>query len=158
MVGAPWRCGVLTTEGGIAGIGLGYLLGSEHGSTPQSGVEATRLLKRSFSRLYCCCCCFRVSRRCNVYVHTTLRMQRQSLRLIELITCVMSSYTQPEGSHKPPPAPARPPRLRASNEWTTVSMTSTTRTSTTVKKLHLGQLCTCGIDGTTGTSATPRMN
>ena len=29
----------------------------------------------------------------NVHVHTTLRMQ-QSLRLIELITCVMSSYPQ----------------------------------------------------------------
>ena len=26
-VGAPWRCGVLTTQGGIAGIGLGRLLG-----------------------------------------------------------------------------------------------------------------------------------
>ena len=37
MVGAPWRCGVLTTWGGIAGIGLGRLLGGEHASTPQSG-------------------------------------------------------------------------------------------------------------------------
>ena len=27
---APWRCGVLTTEGGIASIGLGRLLGREH--------------------------------------------------------------------------------------------------------------------------------
>ena len=27
VVGAPWRCGVLTTWGGIAGIGLGRLLG-----------------------------------------------------------------------------------------------------------------------------------
>ena len=27
IVGAPWRCGVLTTWGGIAGIGLGRLLG-----------------------------------------------------------------------------------------------------------------------------------
>ena len=58
VVGAPWRCGVLTTEGGIAGIGLGRLLGGEHDSTLQSGVEAPRLLKRSLSRLYCCCCCF----------------------------------------------------------------------------------------------------
>ena len=56
VVGAPWRCGVLTTLGGIAGIGLGRLLGGEHVSTPQSGVEAPRLLKRSLSRLYCCCC------------------------------------------------------------------------------------------------------
>ena len=39
----------------IAGIGLGRLLGGEHASTPQSGVEALRLLKRSLSRLYCCC-------------------------------------------------------------------------------------------------------
>ena len=31
----------------------------EHASTPQSGVEAPRLLKRSLPRLYyCCCCCF----------------------------------------------------------------------------------------------------
>ena len=29
VVGAPWRCGVLTTSGGIAGIGLGHLL-EEH--------------------------------------------------------------------------------------------------------------------------------
>ena len=34
MVGAPWRCGVLTTLGGIAGIGLGRLLGREHASSP----------------------------------------------------------------------------------------------------------------------------
>ena len=42
VVGAPWRCGVLTIEGGI---GLGHLLGREHDSTPQSGVEAPRLVK-----------------------------------------------------------------------------------------------------------------
>ena len=57
VVGAPWRCGVLTTVGGVAGIGLGRLLGGEHASTPQSGVEAPSLLKRSLSRLYYCCCC-----------------------------------------------------------------------------------------------------
>ena len=57
VVGAPWRCGVLTTQGGIAGIGLGRLLGEEHASTPQSGVETPRLLKRSLPRLYYCCCC-----------------------------------------------------------------------------------------------------
>ena len=33
----------------IAGIGLGRLLGREHASTLQSGVEAPRLLKRSLS-------------------------------------------------------------------------------------------------------------
>ena len=32
------------------------LLGREHASTPQSGVEATRLVKRSLPRLYYCCC------------------------------------------------------------------------------------------------------
>ena len=57
-VGAPWRCGVLTT----AGIGMGRLLGRGHDPTPQSGVEAPRLLKRSQTNLYycccCCCCCF----------------------------------------------------------------------------------------------------
>ena len=58
VVGAPWRCGVLTTLGGIAGIGLGRLLGREHASTPQSGAEAPPLLKRSLPRLYCCCCSF----------------------------------------------------------------------------------------------------
>ena len=56
VVGAPWRCGVLTTQGGIAGIGLGRLLGREHASAPQSGVETPRLLKRNLSRLYYCCC------------------------------------------------------------------------------------------------------
>ena len=55
VVGAPWRCGVLTTQGGIAGIGFGRLLGWEHASTHQSGVEAPRLLKRSLPRLYYCC-------------------------------------------------------------------------------------------------------
>ena len=44
VAGAPWRCGALTTQGGTAGIGLGRLLGGEHASTPQSGVEAPRLL------------------------------------------------------------------------------------------------------------------
>ena len=42
VVGAPWRCGVLTTLGGIAGNGLGRLFGREHASTPQSGAEAPR--------------------------------------------------------------------------------------------------------------------
>ena len=36
---------------------MGRLLGGEHASTPQSGVEAPRLLRRSLPRLYCCCCC-----------------------------------------------------------------------------------------------------
>ena len=35
VVGAPWRCGVLTTWSGIAGIGLGRLLGGDHDSTPR---------------------------------------------------------------------------------------------------------------------------
>ena len=56
VVGAPWRCGVLTAQGGIAGIGLGHLMGREHDSTPQSEVEAPRLLSRSLPRLDCCCC------------------------------------------------------------------------------------------------------
>ena len=47
MVGAPWRCGVLTKLGGTTAIGLGHLLGGEHDSTPQSGVQAPRLSKRS---------------------------------------------------------------------------------------------------------------
>ena len=37
LVGASWRRGVLTTWGGIAGIGLGHLLGREHDSTPRVG-------------------------------------------------------------------------------------------------------------------------
>ena len=45
VVGVPWSCGVLTTWGGIAGIGLGRLLGREHDSTPHNGVEDPRLLK-----------------------------------------------------------------------------------------------------------------
>ena len=57
VVGALWRCGVLMTWSGIAGIGLGHLLGREHDSTPQSGVKAPRLFKRSSPRLHCCCCC-----------------------------------------------------------------------------------------------------
>ena len=74
-MGAPWRCGVLTTYGGIGGIGLGHLPGREHASTPQSGVEAPRLLKRSLSRLhyYCCCCC--------VVVFCCVHVQLNSARL-----------------------------------------------------------------------------
>ena len=37
---------------------MGRLLGGEHASTPQCGVETPRLLKRSLPRLYYCCCCF----------------------------------------------------------------------------------------------------
>ena len=51
VVGVPWRRDVLATWCGLAGIGLGHLLWREHGSTPQSGMEAPRLLKRSLSRL-----------------------------------------------------------------------------------------------------------
>ena len=60
----------MTTQGQIAGIGLGRLLREEHASTPQSGVEAPRLLKRSLPRLYYCCCCFRKRfTEVGVYVH-----------------------------------------------------------------------------------------
>ena len=76
VVGVPWRCGVLTTLGGMAGIGLGHLLGREHGSTPQSEVGAPRLCKRSLSRLcYCCfvcgcvCACLRVLFVCGCWFH-----------------------------------------------------------------------------------------
>ena len=41
IVGAPWRCGVLTTHGAKAGTGLGHQHGREHDSTHQSGVEAS---------------------------------------------------------------------------------------------------------------------
>ena len=37
VVGAPWRCGVLTTWGGRAGIGLGHLLGREQ--LPRFGLK-----------------------------------------------------------------------------------------------------------------------
>ena len=59
VVGAPWRCGVLTTYGGIAGIGLGGPACLEEAmiQLPRSGAEPPRLLKRSLSRL-CYCCCF----------------------------------------------------------------------------------------------------
>ena len=39
----------------MAGIGLGRLLGGEHASAPQNGVEAPRLLKRSLHGLDFCC-------------------------------------------------------------------------------------------------------
>ena len=37
VVGAPWRCGVLTTQGGIAGIGLARLLGESMVQLPRVG-------------------------------------------------------------------------------------------------------------------------
>ena len=39
VVGTPWRCGVLTTQGGKDGIGLGHQLGREHDSTPTLGLR-----------------------------------------------------------------------------------------------------------------------
>ena len=64
IVGAPWRCGVLTTWGGIAGIGLGRLLGGEHASTPQSGGGGSSPVKNGASPdcivvvvvVVCCLC------------------------------------------------------------------------------------------------------
>ena len=56
VVGAPWRCGVLTTQGGIAGIGLGCLLGREHASTPQSGVGGSSPVKTEPHQIVFCCC------------------------------------------------------------------------------------------------------
>ena len=53
VVGASWRCGVLTTQGRKAGIGWNHILGTEHDSAFQSGVEAARLLKRSLLRSAC---------------------------------------------------------------------------------------------------------
>ena len=51
VVGAPWRWGVLTTEGGVAGCGLGHL----PGMIQLPGVEVPRDTKRSDPRLdYCC--------------------------------------------------------------------------------------------------------
>ena len=38
VVGAPWRCGVLTTQGGKAGIGLAHLPGRQHSMTQLSRV------------------------------------------------------------------------------------------------------------------------
>ena len=52
---------------------MGRLLGGEHDSTPQSGMEAPRLLKRSLPRLYYCCmlyvvCCMLYVVCCMLYV------------------------------------------------------------------------------------------
>ena len=44
----------LTTKGRDSWDWVGRLLGKEHASTSQSGVEAPRLLKRSLSRLFVC--------------------------------------------------------------------------------------------------------
>ena len=49
VVGAPWRCGVLMTQGGIAGIGLGHLLEGEHDSAPQIGVDGSSPVKNGAS-------------------------------------------------------------------------------------------------------------
>ena len=75
--GAPWRCGVLTTQGGETGIGMGHLLGREHDSSPQSEVEAPRLLKRSFSRLFLT----RATEEQCIWPQST-ELHRRSLRLI----------------------------------------------------------------------------
>ena len=45
VVGAPWRCGVLTILGGIAGVGWDHVPGREHGSTLQSGVGGSSPVK-----------------------------------------------------------------------------------------------------------------
>ena len=93
VVGAPWRCGVLLTWSGIAGIRLGHLLGREDDSTPQSGVEAPRLLKRSLSRLYLCCCCLVV---CAVvfclFALQDMIMQRVIFRSLPVYPVLNSSH------------------------------------------------------------------
>ena len=66
VVGAPWRCGVLTTLGRI---GPGHLPKREYASTPQSGV-------RSLPRLDCCCHypqCFVFARRRPLHICNTSR-------------------------------------------------------------------------------------
>ena len=45
VVHVPWRCGVLTTLGGTAGIGWGHFSGGEHASTPQSMISRTPTAK-----------------------------------------------------------------------------------------------------------------
>ena len=42
VVGAPWECGALTTHGGMAGVGLGELLGESMIQLLEWGVEAPR--------------------------------------------------------------------------------------------------------------------
>ena len=49
----PLRCGVLTTQGGIAGFGLGHLPGGEHDSDLLSGVEVPRGRKRNAPGCIC---------------------------------------------------------------------------------------------------------
>ena len=68
----------------------------EHASTPQSGVEAPRLLKRSLPRLYYCCCCCRCCRR---YRRRCRRRGRYCCRcccrccFLECALCVCMSTT-----------------------------------------------------------------
>ena len=94
VIGAPWRCGVLTTWSGVAGIGYGHLLGREHDSTPQSGVEAPLLIKRSLSSLYYCGCC-----RCGGF-RQMCSLCRQSARILKNrtplpdIQCFLRSHLQ----------------------------------------------------------------
>ena len=93
----------------------------EHASTPQSGVDAPRLLKRSFSRLYyCCCCCFGV---CIQRVYVRNANVCKSLRLIYMSQCLCTDpYPWRSTSEdlkerekrrktpkKPPPPPPNPP-------------------------------------------------
>ena len=109
VVGAPWRCGVLT-QGGTAGIGLGRLLGREHASTPQIVlllllfelwlfvVRCSLFVVRCLLFVVCCllfvvCCLLFVVclGRCLMTVHGHMTSAMQSVT--ELITCVRAHPT-----------------------------------------------------------------
>ena len=102
VVGAPWRRGALTTLSGIAGIGLGHLLGSENDSTPQEWSGGSCLSKRSLSRLYYCCCFWRELTEVTVKIYKSLR-----INLCKRVPSHLGVKT-PGDSSPPPPSHPEP--------------------------------------------------
>ena len=64
----------LDDKGGKAGTGLGHLLEREHGSTPQSGVEAPRLFKKEPPQNVLFLLFWTRTARQNVYGHESSRL------------------------------------------------------------------------------------
>ena len=88
VVGAPWRCGVLTTQGGIAGTGLGRLLAREHDSTPTEWSGGSSPVKTAPLQILLLLLFQRRVKVCDVYGHK-VQQRCKSLRLIYMSQCLL---------------------------------------------------------------------
>ena len=122
-VGAPWRCGVVTTWGRIAGFGLSDLSwGRARFDSPKWGGGSSRK-KLNVPRLCCCCFSLIFSRMCmstsprnslsNPESGCRSPLTAPALQRVKLVECPKSRLIRliRRASHDPPP-PSSTPHLR----------------------------------------------